>query len=150
MSATFWDFWNSTAPELSYSAQGFVRMAYGLLLAGFLLMAWPHRHRFFCSERWGGYARSSQDVDLLQNPTISSLILCVWFGCAGFLLVGWWCVWAALLNLLLSRYFFIHMRWKGLLRGMGAPGFLTYWLAAAVFMLEFTSSYAPRLRSLAL
>jgi hypothetical protein len=42
------------------------------------------------------------------------------------------------------------MRWKGALRGMGAPGFMTYWLAAAVFLLEYTSACAPHLRPLAL
>ena len=52
--------------------------------------------------------------------------------------LGWCGPWAALVNLVLCRYFFIHMRWKGVLRGMGAPGFMAYWLALAVFLLEYT------------
>src|SRR6266540_3913617 len=50
---------------------------------------------------------------------------------------------AALLNFLLCRHYFIGMRWKGVLRGMGAPGFMTYWLAACVFFLEYGSTYDP-------
>ena len=26
------------------------------------------------------------------------------------------------------------MRWKGILRGMGAPGFIAYWVGTAVFL----------------
>ena len=52
-------------------------------------------------------------------------------------------------QLALCRYFFIHMRWKGVLRGMGAPGFMAYWTGLAVFLLEYTSHLAPHLRSLA-
>ena len=55
----------------------------------------------------------------------------VWFCCSLLLTFGRWTVAAALLNLFLCRYFFVHMRWKGVLRGMGAPGFMTYWLSAA-------------------
>ncbi len=125
-------------------------MAYGALLFGTLLWALPHWRRFFISERWGGYARSGRDVDFIQNPIVSPVVACLWFACSALITFGWWSVWAALLNLLLCRYFFVRMRWKGVLRGMGAPGFMTYWLAAAVFLLEYTLRYAPGLRSLAL
>ena len=30
------------------------------------------------------------------------------------------------------------MRWSGTLRGMGAPGFIAYWIGGAVFLLEYT------------
>ena len=33
---------------------------------------------------------------------------------------------------------------------MGAPGFMTYWVGAAVFLLEFAKEYAPATRPLAL
>jgi hypothetical protein len=67
----------------------------------------------------------------------------VWAGAAVCLIVGRWTVAASLVNLLLCRYFFIAMRWKGVLRGMGAPGFMTYWMAACVFFLEYGASYDP-------
>lgn len=137
-------------PEISVSTQVFIRMAYGILLCGTLLQALPHWRRFFVSERWGGYAQSSRAVDFIQNPIVSSLVAVLWFTCAIFITLGWWSVWAALLNLVLCRYFFVQMRWKGVLRGMGAPGFMAYWLAAVVFALEYTSAFAPELRSLAL
>ena len=42
------------------------------------------------------------------------------------------------------------MRWKGILRGMGAPGFMTYWLALATFLLEYSLRYAFDMRHLVL
>ena len=137
-------------PQLSLQTQDLFRAAYGLLLLGTLALALPHWRRFFMSERWGGYAKSSRDVDFIQNPIVSPIVAVVWIVCAVSLTLGWWSVWAALLNLLLCRYFFVRMRWKGVLRGFGAPGFMSYWTAAAVFLLEYALHYAPDLRSLAL
>ena len=76
--------------------------------------------------------------------------LALWFAAAGALVFGWLAPWSAIVNLALCRYFFIHMRWKGVLRGMGAPGFIAYWLAGAVCLLEVTRYWAPSVLSLAL
>jgi len=141
---------DSFYPQLGFTTQSFFRVVYGLLLFGHLILLLPHARRFFMSERWQGYAQSSWDVDVIQNPVVHPLVMIVWFGCAIALIFGRWTVAAALMNLLLCRYFFVHMRWKGVLRGMGAPGFMTYWLAAAVFLLEYTFHVAPAVRPLAL
>ena len=125
-------------------------MSYGLLQVGTLLLALPHGKRFFISERWGGYSQSSATVDALQNPKIYPLVMGLWILSALLLASGVWSPWPALVNLLFCRYFFIHMRWKGLLRGMGAPGYVTYWAGAAIFFLEYTLHFAPELRPLAL
>jgi hypothetical protein len=53
------------------------------------------------------------------------------------IIAGYYTVWFSLINLLLCRYFFIRTRWQSILRGMGAPGFMTYWLGACVFFLEY-------------
>lgn len=137
-------------PELAATTQAFFRTAYGLLLAGTLLEALPHGRRFFLSERWGGYAKSSPDVDLLQNPVVYPFLMAAWLANAVLITVGWWPEWAALFNLIVCRIFFVRGRWKGVLRGMGAPGFMTYWMAACVFLLEYTLHHAPHLRPLAL
>lgn len=137
-------------PQLSLTAQSFFRAAYGILLFGHLILLLPHGRRFFISERWRGYAQSSWDVDPIQNPFAYPLVMAIWFSCAALLTFGRWSVWAALVNLLLCRYFFVHMRWKGVLRGMGAPGYMTYWLSAAVLLLEYTTHDAPTVRPLAL
>jgi hypothetical protein len=137
-------------PQLSFNAQSLFRILYGILLFGHLVLLLPHSRRFFMSERWKGYAQSSWDVDAIQNPFAHPFVMAVWFGCSILLTFGRWTVAAALINLLLCRYFFVHMRWKGVLRGMGAPGFMTYWLAAAVLLLEYTQHYAPGVRPLAL
>jgi hypothetical protein len=137
-------------PELSASAQALIRVGYGLLMLATLLQALPEARRFFMSERWGGYAQSSRGVDAIQNPLVLPLLLAVWAAAAVGIMAGWASPWPALVNLALCRYFFIHMRWKGVLRGMGAPGFMAYWTGLAVFLLEYTSRFAPEQRSLAL
>lgn len=138
------------APELSAGAQAFIRSAYGVLLLGTLLITLPNRRRFFVSERWGGYSISTPQTDRVQNPTACLILMASWATSAILLILGVWSVGAALGNLILCRYFFIQMRWKGVLRGMGAPGFLTYWLAGAVFLLELTRRHASDLAPLAL
>ena len=137
-------------PELRPDTQHFFRAAYGVLLLAQLLLALPHARRFFTSERWGGYARSSPAVDAVQNPRLLPVVLGGWIACSGLLITGVWAVWAALVNVALCHYFFVWMRWRGVLRGMGAPGFMTYWLGVAVFLLELTGQYAPSVHDLAL
>ncbi len=115
-----------------------------------LLQALPEARRFFLSERWGGYAKSQTDVDLIQNPFVMPALFALWMAAAVSLAAGWWMPWAALVNLVLCRYFFIHMRWKGVLRGMGAPGFIAYWLGAVVTLLDVTRRVAPSVLPMAL
>ena len=137
-------------PQLSASTQALFREGYGLLMIATLVQALPEARRFFLSERWGGYARSSRGVDAIQNPVAMPLLMAIWLGAAVALVVGWASPWPALVNLILCRYFFIHMRWKSVLRGLGAPGFMAYWTGLAVFLLEYTSRFAPGLRALAI
>ena len=140
----------SFLPELSASTQAFIRAGYGVLMLATLLQALPEARRFFMSERWGGYARPSRLVNAVQNPVAMPFVLAIWIAAAVAVIVGWGSPWPALVSLLLCRYFFIGMRWKGILRGMGAPGFIAYWTGLAVFLLEYTSRFAPALSSLAL
>jgi hypothetical protein len=141
---------NVLLPDLGVATQALIRVAYGVLMTATLVQALPEARRFFLSERWGGYAKSQPDVDLLQNPLVMPALLAVWMAAAVSLTAGWWMPWSAVVNLILCRYFFIHMRWKGVLRGMGAPGFIAYWLAAAVTLLEVTRRFAPSVFPLAL
>ncbi len=128
---------------LSPTTQSFFRCAYGVLLLLTLAQIGPQARRYFVSERWGGYAKSDRWVDFVQNPYLLPAILAVWATAAVCLIVGRWTVAASLVNLLLCRYLFIAMRWKGVLRGMGAPGFMTYWMAACLFFLEYGATYDP-------
>ncbi len=137
-------------PDLSVGTQAFIRVAYGVLMLGTLLWALPQWRRFFVSERWGGYAESSREIDLIQNPFGAVLIAVVWFSSVTLLTLGYWTTLAALINLILCYYFFVRMRWKGILRGMGAPGFMAYWLAAVVFLLEYALHHQPSLMPLVL
>jgi len=137
-------------PQLSAGASAFIRIAYGALLFGTLVLVLPQARRFFVSERFHGYVRSSRAADALQNTVAYPLIMAIWFLCAALIAIGRWSVWAALINLFICHHFFVRMRWSSLVRGMGAPGFMTYWLAAAVLLLEGTRQYAPATISLAL
>ena len=133
---------NALIPHLGIATQSLIRSAYGVLMLATLLQALPEARRFFLSERWGGYAKSEPAIDLVQNPFVMPVLLAIWIA-AGVALVGGWAMpWAALVNLILCRYFFVHMRWKGILRGMGAPGFMAYWLAAVVCLLDVTRRWA--------
>ena len=111
-------------PRLSPEVQACLRVAYSVLMLGTIAMALPHGRRFFLSERWGGYGKSSIGVDLVQNPTVFPVVMVAWLGSALLLGAGAWTPWTALISVLVSRYYFVQMRWSGVLRGMGAPGFL--------------------------
>jgi hypothetical protein len=138
--------------ELSLSMQAFVRISYALLLFATLLMTLGPSRWFFTSERYGGYAKSGFLADRMQNPAVLPWLFGLWFGCAVMMAAGFYTVWFSFINLLLCRYFFIQTRWKSILRGMGAPGFMTYWLGACVFFLEYGLHMDPgsSLRPLAL
>jgi hypothetical protein len=137
-------------PSLGASVLDFVRAAYGLLLTATLIAALPHARRYFLSERWGGYAEHGRWTDRVQNPIVLPIVIAAWLAAALALLFGRAVVPAAVVNVLLCRYFFIQMRWRGVLRGMGAPGFITYWLGVAILLLEYTRHSAPALHGLAL
>lgn len=126
-----------------------MRIGLGVLMLLTLLRAIPLARFYFLSERWGGYGERGWRVDLVQNPVVMPVIYIGWLAANVALVAGWQTVIAAGINLALAYYFFIAMRWRGVLRGMGAPGFIAFWLSAAVFFLEFTSHHAPEVRHLA-
>jgi hypothetical protein len=131
------------APPVAYAALEVLRIVYGVLLLLTLLQALPQARRFFLSEKFGGYADSSPWSLSLHNPPALGVVLILWFSAAVGLITGAQVVLSALLNLVFCRYFFISMRWKSILRGMGAPGFLSYWTGALVFFLELGARMDP-------
>lgn len=125
------------------------RTLYGVLVLGLLVLALPNRQRFFTSEKWQGYTIGSTFENLVQNPISSALLIAVWSLAALGLISGKLPLLAAMINLLFCRYFFVSLRWKSSLRGMGAPGFMTYWMSAGIFLLELCYTAAPSQISLA-
>lgn len=130
-------------PALGPGLQALIRTAYGGLLVGTLLLAAPHFRRFFLGERWGGYVAAGGQGGLLHHPAVAGPLFLLWLGAGVCLAAGVWTVGAALAALLLARHWFIGLRWRSVHRGMGAPGFLTYWLAGAVCLLEVARWGAP-------
>src|SRR4051812_3296746 len=114
-------------PEINLTTQVVLRSAYGVVLLGAVLWNLLQGRRFFLSERWGGYGQKGLAVDAIQNPICFPLVMAVWVLCAIGITFGLWGIVPALINVCFCRYFFISMRWNGILRGMGAPGFMTYW-----------------------
>ena len=129
------------APPIAPEALSLFRTAYGALMLLTLAHLLPQARRFFLSERFGGYADTSVWSLALHNPVMMPVSLLLWALCATAFVADRYVVPAALVNLLLCRYFFISMRWKGILRGMGAPGFIAYWHAALLFFLELGARY---------
>ena len=127
-----------------------MRAGCALLMIATLVRAVPHARRFFLGERWGGYGERGWRVELVQNPVVMPALLTTWIGANAALAAGWQTVLAAIVNLACCYYFFIAMRWRGVLRGMGAPGFIAFWLGAAVLLVELTRQRAPALQGLAL
>jgi hypothetical protein len=131
------------APPIAPEALEFLRILYGVLLLLTLAQALPQARRFFLSERFGGYADSSLWSLALHNPPALVAVFLLWLLAAIGLITGTQVVLSALINLLFCRYYFISMRWKSILRGMGAPGFLSYWVGALVFFLELGARMDP-------
>lgn len=137
------------SPSLALGTQVLIRRAYGVLLLLTIAQAATQRRRFLCSERWAGYTQTSAIADWIQSPRASLALIAAWTACALGLVFDVVPVWCALINLIIARYFFVHLRWRSVLRGMGAPGFFTYWLGAVVFLLELTTRYAHDARPIA-
>ena len=85
-------------PTISPGTQALIRIAYGVLMLGTLLWALPNWRRFFVSERWGGYAESSREIDLIQNPFSSIVVAVIWFTSVTLLTLGYWTTLAALIG----------------------------------------------------
>ncbi len=135
-------------PELGHSTHHVIRSTYGFLLTLTLISLLPNAQYFFTSEKWKGYIQTSAPGNWLHHKRLIPFLMVVWFACSLCLLLNTYSMFAAILNLILCYHFFIQLRWKSLLRGMGAPGFLCWWLGVAVTLLELTFHFSPRLRPL--
>ncbi len=138
--------------SLSWSVQALVRSGFAVCMLGMLLLSLPSARRFFGSEKYGGYADDEKLLNVIFSPLGRVVFLAVWIASACWLLVDRHTVLASLVCLLSCRFCFISLRWRSISRGMGAPGFMLYWLAALVFFLEYTRFYDPSgyLRALAI
>jgi len=137
---------------LSWSVQSLIRNGFALCTLGMLFLSIPGARRFFGTAKYGGYANDEPVLNILFSPIGRVVLLAGWVASACWLLLDKHTVLAAFICLVLSRFCFISLRWRSISRGMGAPGFMLYWLAGLVFFLEYTRFYDPSgyLRSVAI
>lgn len=141
---------NSMTPQISDLVLTAFRTVYGYLILALLMITLPQWRHFFVSEKWKGYTKSSTFEDLTQNPLASGCIAVIWIALSICLISGKFVLAASLINLIFCRYFFVQLRWKSTLRGMGAPGFMSYWMATYVFLFQCAIELAPSLKQLVL
>lgn len=138
------------APHFDPEIHGIYRVGLATILLLFYLQTLPLVRRFFVSERWGGYVEASPFPDRLHHPVVMRGIYALW----GLSLLGLFfqatALFAALINFCFTRNFFIAQRWKGLARGLGAPGFIANWSSMALLLLETFECFWPASTPLAL
>ncbi|HEX8027871.1 MAG TPA: hypothetical protein VF491_05390 [Vicinamibacterales bacterium] len=139
-----------TAPGVGPAVADAMRIGCGLLMLLTLIRLVPDARRYFLSERWGGYGERGWRVDLIQNPVVMPVTMAAWMAACVAMIAGWYPTIAATVNLACCYYFFIAMRWRGVLRGLGAPGFIATWLGAAVFLIDLSRRHIPELQGLAI
>lgn len=126
-------------PDLALETQAFIRTVYGILLFILFTIILPFSKVYFTSERYGGCLQPPSWCERFLSPLTYRFLMVLWMGSVASLALGIAPLLFSLINLLLCRLFFVQMRWISSLRGMGAPGFMSYWLAAAVFLLEYAT-----------
>lgn len=127
--------------QVSASVQILLRVGLAFCTLGAIGLTLPQANRFLGTAKRGGYIEDSPWLTPLFSPVGRAVILSSWTAAACWLLLGSHTIPAACLSLVWSRTLFIHLRWRSLSRGMGAPGFMLYWLSALVFCLEWTANY---------
>jgi uncharacterized membrane protein YphA (DoxX/SURF4 family) len=80
-------------------------------------------------------------VDRIHTPASAHVCIALWCLCALGILFNIWMLATTLLNLAFARYFFVRTRRSSILRGMGAPGHIAYWLAGLLFLLALSARY---------
>lgn len=127
--------------QLSPSVETLLRIGYGVLLSLQLtVLTAAQAHRFFTTERYGGYVESTPSRDRWMNPAIVRGLVALWILCALGIALGWLFLPCALVNFVLARYFYIQTRWQSILRGMGAPGHMNHWLALLIVLLAIAQT----------
>jgi hypothetical protein len=96
-------------------------------------------HFFVHPQLWLG--RGLDEKRFSTHPIAVVVILATWLLASVGLAVGWHPWVAATLLLVFSRHYYIGLRWRSLLRGAGAVGFMPYWTALYIFLLESVAMF---------
>ncbi|MBV8423752.1 MAG: hypothetical protein JO349_01065, partial [Candidatus Eremiobacteraeota bacterium] len=76
--------------QLTPSVEAALRIGYGcLLFLQLAVLTAAQAHRFFTTERWGGYVASTPLRDRWQRPATVRIIMATWIVCALGIATGW-------------------------------------------------------------
>lgn len=123
-------------PILPLTVQSLMRVVYGVLMLLFLLIMSPFSRIYFTSEKYKGCLQSTKWTDRLCSPFSYHVIMMIWPASLCMIIFNVFTPFFCLINWLLCYNFFIRMRWSSPLRGMGAPGFISYWLGSFFLLAE--------------
>lgn len=127
------------------SPEFLTRFYAGLWLVEFGLMRrWLFM--FYRTEDFGGY-RDSYRTRCLNASVFQTSVIWLWIIVHLALLISASSVALLLTAVLLNHRFFVLDRWKSLLRGMGAPGYMLFWMSVAVMLNTISSEMSMQARS---
>ncbi len=118
--------------------QALVRSLYGLFMLWMFTLILPFSRIYFTSEKFGGCFHSTPLIDKWMTVRNYKLLMFVWMGAVLMIALGIQTILFALINLILCHSFFVRFRWKSPARGIGAPGYMSFWLAAYTFLSEYS------------
>ena len=140
----------SWRPVIGEASLALLVRGYGVLLLVTLALLAPRARRMLMGASSGGYTDPSPWRDRLLRPALVWPMLAVWMAAAVALTLGQRVLVAATIAAALARVYFVGLRWTSASRGFGAPGFMTYWVGAAIAVLLWTRALAPAWQWLAL
>jgi hypothetical protein len=128
-------------PPLPIETQAFIRVIYGILLVLFFTIMSSYSRVYFTCQKYGGCVENLPWTERFLTPWGYRFLMTLWVSTALALIFNFHTVLFSFINLILCYTFFIRMRWTSPLRGMGAPGYISYWLGAFLFLAEAAHYY---------
>jgi len=120
--------------NIDFQSEDFAKI-YSVIWLVELGLSWRWLRIFFGSEVNGGY-RDDYNFRIFNFSFIQQAVTFVWVALHLMILTTWFWKEALVIIVFLNHHHFIRERWKSLLRGMGAPGFMLYWMSASILLLS--------------
>ena len=123
---------------MNYSVDFYVKTVVIVNLFQYILLI-PNFKRIFSEKKFGGYL----DRKKVSFKFESELLTVVWFLMNSLMLLEIKRIYASFALLLICYYYFIFHRFTSISRGMGAPGYFTFFINKISFLIIIVSDYFP-------